>query len=180
MLGTMQFRVTILIAVLVAALAAGLTTSGVFAGDNPKERPFTASITGTFVPVEGTCGPSDANLVCDFDVHGEGNSTHMGTIIENTDLVAQIDDFFTNAASTKGSIISGSGTLTGANGDTVEISAVAGSRLDDGQVNAPFNITGGTGRFEGASGLINRIGVFSVGPDFVGEFEIRYEGTITY
>ena len=163
----------------VVVIAATLTATSAFAGNNPKERPFSAPVEGSFHPTG--CVEDGADLVCDFVLHGEGTATHMGTIVSDSVWVVRIEDIATQVG-TKGFIVSGSATLTGANGDSIDIEAVPGSRLDDGIINAPFNIVGGAGRFDGASGLINRVGVFHiVDPvNFVGAFDISYEGTITY
>lgn len=168
----------IVVALVVVALATTLTATGVFA-KGPHERPFSAPVTGTFQP--NGCVPDGADLVCDFVLHGEGTGTHMGTIVSDSTWVVRVEDL-ANQGGSKGFIVSGSGTLTGANGDSIEIEAVTGSRLDDGTIDAPFNIVGGTGKFEGASGLINRVGVFHItDPDnFVGAFDISYEGVIVY
>lgn len=169
----------IVVALMVVALATTLTATSVFAGDNPKERPFSAPVTGSFHPTG--CVPDGPDLVCDFALQGEGTGTHMGTIVSDSTWVVRVEDL-ANQGGTKGFIVSGSGTLTGANGDSIEIEAVPGSRLDDGTIDAPFNIVGGTGRFEGASGLINRVGVFHIidPVNFVGAFDISYEGVIVY
>ncbi len=49
-------------------------------------------------------------------------------------------------------------------------------------IDAPFIIVSGTGRFEGANGLINRVGVFNIVDPafFIGAFDITYEGVIGY
>lgn len=168
----------ILVAVLAVALVTGLTTSGVFAGNNPKARPFTAPVQGTFAPV------NDGHLcfifglpgsVCAFDLEGEGTGTHMGTVVEDASWVIVFE------GPTSGFIESGTATLTAANGDSIKIEVVPGSRVDDFTIDADFNIIGGTGKFEGATGLITRTGVFfAAPPDFLGTFDITYTGTIVY
>ena len=169
----------IVVALVIVALAATLTATSAFAGENPKERPFSAPVEGSFHPTG--CVPDGADLVCDFVLHGEGTATHMGKIVTDSVWVIRVEDIATHGG-TKDFIVSGSGTLTGANGDSIDIEAVPGSRLDDGIIDAPFNIVGGTGRFDGAGGLINRVGVFHVVDPvfFVGVFDISYEGVITY
>ena len=172
----------IVVALVVIALATTLTATGVFAGDNPKERPFSAPMEGTFAVLLETCVQVGIDLQCTFELHGEGNATHLGKFGDDSTWLVQIDGAIVDPASTRGSIVSGTGTLTAANGDTVRITADPGSRLDDGTINAPFNITGGTGRFARASGIIIRSGVFSITDPLalLGEFEVSYEGTITY
>ena len=154
--------------------------AAVACSDDPKERAFSAPETGGFAPTE--CAPAGNDLRCTFALNGEGNSTNLGAFSEEATWQIQIDNAVVDPASPKGSILSGSATLTGANGDTIEIVPVAGSRLDDGVINAVFNIVGGTGEFEGATGSITRSGVFSiVDPvNFLGEFDVTYTGTIVY
>ena len=178
MVGTIRVRAILLVSLLAVILVTGLTTSGVLAGDNPHARPFRASMEGTFFPVNdghpcfifGLPGP-----VCAFELDGEGNATHMGTFVEDASWVIEFE------GPISGFIQSGTATLTGANGDSIELSAVSGGRLDDFTIDADFDIVGGTGRFEGASGSITRTGVFSAEPPaFLGTFDVTYTGTITY
>ncbi len=161
------------------AVASVITATGAFA-IGPPDRPFTAPVTGTFQV--GSCTPSYPHLICDFELYGEGNATHMGDIVVNSTWVVQIDNALTGVPPTEGSILSGSATITAANGDTVELVAVPGSRLDNGIVNAPFDIVGGTGRFTGATGSVVRNGVFAIVDPvlLLGEFDVTYEGVIGY
>ena len=165
----------LIVTVFALALIAAVACS-----NDPEERAFSAPETGGFAPTE--CAPSGNDLRCTFALNGEGNSTILGAFSEEATWHVQIDNAVIDPASPKGSILSGSATLTGANGDTIEIVPVAGSRLDDGVINAVFNIVGGTGEFEGATGSITRSGVFGiVDPvNFLGDFDITYTGTIVY
>jgi hypothetical protein len=81
---------------------------------------------------------------------GTGNATHLGkTTLTSTDCVTQVSEsqfIFTN----------GKFTLTAANGDTVtanysgSLSQVSDSPVSN--LSGSYQITGGTGRFSGASG----------------------------
>ncbi len=170
------------IALVVVAIAATLTATGAFAR-GPQDRPFNAPVTGLFHPASPTsCVPDGGDLLCDFVLTGDGTATHMGAITTDATWVVRIDDALANPATTKGSIVSGSVIITSANGDTVTAVARPGSRLDDGTIDAPFDIDGGTGRFEDATGVINRVGVFAIVDPavFLGEFDVTYIGTIGY
>ena len=107
----------IVVALVVIALATTLTATGVFAGDNPKERPFSAPMEGTFAVLLETCVPVGIDLQCTFELHGEGNATHLGKFADDSTWLVQIDGAIVDPASTRGSIVSGSGTLTAANGE---------------------------------------------------------------
>ena len=169
----------IVVALIAVAIAATLAATGTF-DRGPKDRQFNAPVTGSFQPTN--CAPDGGDLVCDFVLTGTGTATDMDTVTTDSTWVVRIEDALANPATTKGSIISGSVTITAADGDTVTAIVRSGSRLDDGTINAPFDISGGTGRFEDASGVINRVGVFEiVDPEnFIGEFDVTYEGTIVY
>lgn len=172
----------IAIALIVVAIAATLTATGVFA-KGPQDRPFNAPVTGVFHPDGPTgCAPDAGDLLCDFVLTGEGTATHMGAVTTDSTWVVRIEDTLANPATTKGHIVFGSVTITAAYGDTVTADALPGSRLDDGTTNARFDISGGTGRFADATGVIYRVGVFAiVDPSiFLGEFDVTYEGTIGY
>jgi len=181
MVGTIRIReLTARYPALIVLIASLALIAVIACGDDPQERVFSAPEQGSFVPTE--CAPSGNDLVCTFALNGNGGATHLGTFSEAATWEIQIDNGAVDPTSPKGSILSGSATLTGTNGDTIRLSAVAGSRLDDGVINAVFNIVGGTGKFEGATGLITRSGVFGiVDPEnFLGSYNITYTGTITY
>ncbi len=169
------------LAVAAIAIVVTLAVTGTFSS-GPKDREFSAPMQGSFAAKLETCAPAGIDLQCTFELHGEGTALLMDDFVDNSTWKIQFDSVIEDPTSTKGSILSGSGVLTAANGDTVNIEVVAGGRLDDGSMNAPFKIMGGTGKFANASGTIYRKGVFSVtDPEkFVGEFNVSYEGTINY
>ena len=126
------------------------------------QLPFKASETGTSRPL----GPCETGGVV-LDVTGTGYATQLGT------YSSHYRECFDPAT---GAVTDGSFTLTAANGDTVfgthsgQVSPTADPNVivyDD-----PGVITGGTGRFAGASGSVTQSGVANLA---TGE----YSGTIT-
>jgi len=138
---------------------------------NVVTRPFKAHSTGTIAIVyseENECYPEYAQT----QFIGSGNGTHIGN---------SADEFYVCSNAQGG--LSGPfyGTLTAANGDEIYFSQSDMSVfifIDEyGNVTGEFDITGGTGRFEGATGHIDTYGV----DDFVNMiYDIYMEGTITY
>jgi hypothetical protein len=124
--------------------------------------PLKAAETGTF-QLLGPCQTSGVVV----DVTGSGHATHLG------DFTTHYRECFDPAT---GAVTDGSFTLTAANGDTIlgtyggQVSPTGDSTVfvyDD-----PGVITGGTGRFAGASGIVGTSGVVNLA---TGE----YSGTIT-
>jgi hypothetical protein len=127
-----------------------------------EQLPFKASETGT----SGLLGPCETGGGV-LDVTGTGHATQLGTFSSH---YRECLDPAT------GAVTHGSFTLTAANGDTVfgtysgQVSPTADPNVivyDD-----PGVITGGTGRFAGASGSVTQSGVANLA---TGE----YHGTIT-
>jgi hypothetical protein len=120
-------------AVLAAGLVAALATSAFADG----QVPFKGSFNETITPLSGP-------PVIVANASGPGNMTHLGHSFENfTGSVFVTGDCNNDTAV---------GSITGANGDKVFISSVGvfcfSTNLDSGT----FTITGGTGRFYGATG----------------------------
>jgi hypothetical protein len=160
----------------------------------PRHLPFFALLLAAvtllaFAPPSSRAGdemPFHANFITQFEsvveypflhvtVNGRGKATYMGTTTAFTDdqLVSLID---------------GSGTatytLTGANGDTLVLSLVvqAGGTINvEGGVifSGSYTITGGTGRFNGAtgSGVFAGSALFLTETDGIGAFAVA--GTIS-
>jgi len=134
-------------------------------GHGDQQVPFKATFDTTFQSV------LDFPLL-HVTVSGQGNASHLGntTAVSNDELV---------------NLLSGAGTatfvLTGANGDTVTISTsfqvtqVAGGVTFAGT----YTVTGGTGRFDGAtgSGAASGSAIFTGPTDGVGSFAL--DGTIS-
>jgi hypothetical protein len=124
--------------------------------------PLKAAETGTFQLL----GPCETSGIV-VDVTGSGHATHLG------DFTTHYRECFVAAT---GAVTDGSFTLTAANGDMI-FGTYGGqvSPTGDSTVFAyedPGVITGGTGRFAGASGIVGTSGVVNLA---TGE----YSGTIT-
>jgi hypothetical protein len=122
------------------------------------ERPF--SLTGAGTLINGS-------------INASGRATHLGLFTETGELTFIPDPNNPNLI-----LASGPVAFTAANGDTLE------GRLEDGVLDVTtgiatgvFRFTGGTGRFEGASGT----GDFVVIQNLVtGAFEVTAVGTIDF
>lgn len=137
---------------------------------NAVTRPFNAHSTGTIAIVyseTNECYPDFARV----EFTGSGTGTHIGN---------HTSEWYVCSNSQGGLEGPFYGTLTAANGDKVYFSQPDPSVFtidQNGNVTGEFDITGGTGRFEGATGHINTYGV----DDFINNtFDIYSEGTITY
>lgn len=135
-----------------AAILAALTLSN-WAMAAGKQVPFKGLSSG-FVKIESI---DLGAMVAHTSVEAQGQATHLGRFTATA--VADID--LTNGDA------HGSWTLTAANGDLLflDFEASAGSDATHGV--AAFTITGGTGRFEGASGFYEQRITFDVPPGSV-------------
>jgi hypothetical protein len=106
--------------------------------------PFQASVSETFTIAK--CGQWS---VC-ITAIGTGQATHLGNITEDSSIVADInpaDQHNGCAPETRTT------TLTAANGDTITMSGTGLTRCPgSNEANDSYVVTGGTGRFQGASG----------------------------
>jgi hypothetical protein len=137
---------------------------------NAVIRPFNAHSTGTIAIVyseENECYPEFPQV----QLIGSGTGTHIGN---------HTSEWYVCSNQQGGLEGTFYGTLTAANGDKIYFSQPDPGvfTIDEfGNVTGEFDITGGTGRFEGATGHINTFGV----DDFVNmTFDIYSEGFITY
>jgi hypothetical protein len=137
---------------------------------NAVTRPFNAHSTGTIAFVyseENECYPDFSQV----QFIGSGTGTHIGN---------HTSEWYVCSNPQGGLEGSFYGTLIAANGDEIYFSQPDPSvfTIDEfGNVTGEFDITGGTGRFEGATGHLNTTGV----DDFVNmTFDIYSEGFITY
>jgi hypothetical protein len=155
----LRFLTLLLMAVPLLAFAPQSTGAG-------SQVPFNAGFSGEFatefVP------PSFLRIL----VTGEGNASQMGrTSAVTTDELVNLEDLSGTATFT----------LTGANGDTVvvamtfQITEVPGGFTTAGD----YTVTGGTGRFYGATGtgLVAASGMFTGPTTGVGSF--TFAGTIS-
>jgi hypothetical protein len=138
-----------------AALLIAVFTSGI--GASPDFRPFSATLDG----FAGPAPTADPCILANTE-HGTGNARHMGAITwasNETEL-----------------------TVTAANGDSLHFSYTTLAHLDftTNQVSASGNwqITSGTGRFQGATGQ----GVITANGSLLPPFEVigRMTGVIAY
>jgi hypothetical protein len=135
------------------------------------ERPFALNAKGvaTFV-TDGAGNPTSAN------VSSSGTATHLGL----TTTVGTIT--FTADPANPGRLLSsGTGTMTAANGDTLQLELNGSLAPTPDSATATdkfvFRIVGGTGRFAGAHGTGNGIVVVNL---LTGAFEITMVGDINY
>jgi len=132
-------------AMLLAALTLLIASTSAVANDNdPQTRPFWGNFTGeAMFPLSEDCGQVPFQTLSST----EGVMMHMG----------RSELFTAHCATPDGSAaVGGVATLVAANGD--EVSLTYSARTEAGppvimQV-AEFIIVGGTGRFEGASGVL--------------------------
>ena len=96
------------------------------------------------------CLPSGSGVYIPASFSVSGHVSHLGRVDADQSTAS-----FTGCVLGAGTI-SGDGhaTLTGANGDAVELDGVLTLSFADGAMYGIWTITGGTGRFEGASGWI--------------------------
>jgi hypothetical protein len=137
---------------------------------NVVTRPFNAHSTGTIAIVYSEyneCYPAFPQV----QFIGSGTGTHIGN---------HTNEGYVCSNSQGGLEGTFYGILTAANGDKIYYSQPDPSvfTIDEfGNVTGEFDITGGTGRFEDATGHLNTTGV----DDFVNlTFDIYSEGYITY
>jgi hypothetical protein len=149
-------RQTLMGLLVLVALAVSMPAA---AGD---QVPLKGSATGTFQLL----GPCETDGVV-VDVTGTGHATHLGKYTSH---------YRECLVPATGAVTDGSFTLTAANGDMV-FGTYSGQVFPTGHPNVltyedPGVITGGTGRFAGASGIADQSGVANLA---TGE----YRGTIT-
>ena len=133
-------------------------------------RPFSAHTTGTIAIVyseENECYPNFAQT----QFIGSGTGTHIGN---------HTSEWYVCADEQGGLHGAFYGTFTAANGDKIFFSQPDPTVFtidENGNVTGYFDIVGGTGRFENATGHIDTYGV----DDFVNmTFDISGDGYITY
>ncbi len=137
---------------------------------NSVTRPFSSNTAGTIAIVyseDNDCYPDFAQV----QFIGSGTGTHIGNHTSEWHVCSNPQ------GGLEGTFY---GTFTAANGDKIYFSQPDPGvfTIDEyGNVTGEFDITGGTGRFEDATGHINTTGV----DDFVNmTFDINSEGYITY
>lgn len=148
-----------------------------------QTRPFEATFSGGLNPASApTACSGDLQPLALLDYYISGNATHFGNLKSASNLHHENCDLsFTTAQLTT----SVSGQLVAANGDmifytgddVVNVFNLLTASGTTGEINGTWTITGGTGRFEEASGSFTISGLV----DFITfSFNAVAEGTITY
>jgi hypothetical protein len=147
-------------------------------------RPFNATL-------QSSVNPGNPLTACSGDIPGfaipdhflAGQATHLGQLNGTLSTLHHDDCNLSFATLTLTTGVSGQ--LAAANGDLVyysgddviDVSGYLGGTSTTGSINGEWTITGGTGRFDGASGSFTISGVV----DFLtGTFSATANGTITY
>lgn len=132
--------------------------------------PFHASVSETF-----TAAPCGILSRCITAV-GHGQATHLGEISENAFVVVDI-----NPAHAKNGCApeTRTTTFTAANGDTITMHGTGLSCPATSDAHDDYVITGGTGRFQGASGNGNEYNVHTFTGPGMGVATVTYDGTIS-
>jgi hypothetical protein len=179
-----MFRMTLGMGLAVVLLGAMAVPAG--AAGKQVERPFGGIEAGVSVSV---CDDSGFPVVvCDVTTVGSGNIKHLGRMFSSSTGTVSIDLFAEPCELPDGSLtgvpIESSGTFVfvAANGDGVhgiyDQTLCSAFGFSAGSLQGAQTITGGTGRFEGATGeTVTNGTVDEVGPD---TFAIESVGTITY
>lgn len=132
--------------------------------------PFHASVSETY-----TAAPCGQSSLCITAV-GHGQAAHLGEISENASIVVDI-----NPADAQNGCAPETRTtkMTAANGDTITLYGTGWSCAATSDAHDDYTITGGTGRFQGASGSGNEYNVHTFTGPGVGVATVTYDGTIS-
>jgi hypothetical protein len=132
--------------------------------------PFHASVSETFTAAP--CGPSSRCITA----VGEGQALHLGAINENATIVVD-----TNPAHAQNGCLPETRhtTLTAANGDQITLYGTGWTCAATSDAHDNYTITGGTGRFQGASGSGNEYNTHTFTGPGVGVATVTYNGTIS-
>lgn len=176
---------TISIALVFVALGLGLT--GPASADQAVERPYKGTERGLSTVDFGACEGGEGTLTCAVSTVSTANITHVGRADVTSE--GRITLFFTEPCLLLDGVTSGlvfrstgAAEIIAANGDSIyeTYSNQGCAQLDDGEpigtaLVGSQQITGGTGRFEGATGSTT-VDAVAFG-DF---FDLSFQGTITY
>jgi hypothetical protein len=132
--------------------------------------PFQASVSETY-----TAAPCGQWSRCITAV-GQGQATHLGEITENATVVVD-----TNPADAQNGCApeTRTTTLTAANGDQIMMSGTGFSCNATSDAHDNYVISGGTERFQGASGSGNEYNVHTFTGPGMGVATVTYNGTIS-
>lgn len=156
-------------------LAALLALTALFLRPSPASAatlvPFQASVSENF-----TAAPCGQWSVC-IIATGTGQATHLGAITEDASVVVDInpaDQQNGCAPETRTT------TLTAANGDTITMSGTGLTRCPgSSEANDSYTVTGGTGRFQGASGSGSDSNTHTFTGPGVGVASVTYSGDLS-
>lgn len=135
-----------------ATVPIGLATFGMSATAAASERtPYSATLSGTVTDIPGCSSPTVCATSTDH-----GIATHMGVATFTKTITVHI----TTTSCDNGGVFTNytdSGTLTGANGDSLDLSGGGTACVENGHAIASgqLTVTGGTGRFRDASGTLD-------------------------
>ena len=155
--------------VLVATVAAALFLRPASASADSLV-PFHATVSETF-----TAHPSGPAARCVMAV-GTGQAEHLGAITESATIVVD-----TNPADLQNGCAPEvrTTTLTAANGDVITMHGTGLSCAATSDAHDNYTITGGTGRFQSASGSGSEYNVHTFTGPGVGVATVTYDGTIS-
>ncbi len=190
------------VALLVVVAAAVVFGNSVISASETTTTSFAATMSGTFEPFDAP-GPEDdtcfyttgtpGDTICNFNLQSSGYSTLLGKTEDTSTWTLAVPPL-----PGPGTIIAGSLTLSGKKGELhlvpigplPALNIVGPPNPETGDVPgviAPpqaFQVVGGTGTFEDATGTIVMSGTFSVNvavPGLApGKFDIVYYGAISY
>jgi hypothetical protein len=175
----MMTRYTKVLRLVQATLLAGALIVGssafVSRASAGSQVPFRASISERFQGLSA-CPPPYASIgvFCALTIPGtsQGMATHMGRVTQQH-LTVITEFASTECGSTEFKLV----TITAANGDQV-FAYLPGTFCSDGTGAGTYQITGGTGRFSGATGTGTYQEKATFGADNTGADTIDYSGTI--
>jgi hypothetical protein len=153
---------------LLAAALAAFTLIGTATAGKPMV-PFKGQSSG----VVTTVGFDPELGVVSAHGEGQGEATHLGRFTVTADVSIYV--------LTPNFVVIGNWTYVTANGDKLFAHGIGSAGADPLHGVGSFTITGGTGRFKGASGSFQQIITFAFpGADVNPYSEVLYNGTISY
>lgn len=141
-----------------ALLAAGIAQAG---DEVPLKAKVVTMVTGEI--------PGTFPVLATIITEGGGTCSHQGKVTVYAESTLTWTPY--------GLLIEGTGTSIGADGDEIHTWLTALSTAEPGNLEGTFEITGGTGRFAGATGSGTVVGTLNEAGDAQTAI---YEGTINY
>ena len=166
-----------LLATIILSACTGSDVVGPNAGDPSTIRQLTpvAGANGSLRPIGGTC-----TLVSRTVLSPTRRILEWECQLEHLGRTTALHDETGTAGQNGVATIVATTTYTAANGDQLFVSHTATAVREGGVAyfNGSDTVTGGTGRFAGATGTLDRAGSALLPPGFGGQYETR--GTISY